>query len=71
MADVVIGKVLHGFGITVSIVELPLFLILIYAVHLGRGYLAELLRRRKVTEAFKKYMEPKVVDYRITSRIRL
>lgn len=61
-ADVIAGKVLYGLGITVGIVELPIFLILIYAVHLGRGYLGELLRRRKVTEAFKKYMEPKVVD---------
>lgn len=62
LADVVLGKVLYACGITIRIVDLPLFLILIYAVHLGRGYLAELLRRRKVTEAFKKYMEPKVVD---------
>lgn len=61
-ADVVAGKVLFGMGITVGVVELPIFLMLIYAVHLVRGYLTELLRRRKVVSVFKKYVAPQVVD---------
>ena len=61
-ANVLACKVLYGLGVTVGVVKLPLFLLLIYAVHLGRGYLSELLRRRKVMAAFKKYMEPQVVD---------
>ena len=62
VADVLAGKLLYGLGITVNIVELPIFVMIIYVVHLGRGYLAELLRRRKVTAVFKKYVAPQVVD---------
>jgi len=34
----------------------------IYAYHLASGYLAEILRRRKVMNAFKKYVAPQVVE---------
>jgi len=62
IADVIAGAVLYRVGITVPVVEIPVVLILIYAVHLCRGYLTELLKRRKVTAVFKKYVAPQVVD---------
>lgn len=62
VANIVSGKVLYGNGIAMSIIELPVLVILIYAYHLAVGYLAEILRRRKVMNAFKKYVAPQVVE---------
>ena len=62
VANVVCGKTLYGNGIAMSIVELPVLIILIYAYHLAVGYLTEILRRRKVMNAFKKYVAPQVVE---------
>lgn len=62
VANVVCGKVLYGNGIAMSIIELPLLILLVYGYHLVSGYLAEILRRRKVMNAFKKYVAPQVVE---------
>jgi len=62
VADVICGKVLYGKGIAMSIIELPVLILVIYAYHLASGYLAEILRRRKVMNAFKKYVAPQVVE---------
>ncbi|MBE5950956.1 MAG: adenylate/guanylate cyclase domain-containing protein [Lachnospiraceae bacterium] len=62
VADVAAGMVLYRLGITIGMVDIPVFMLLIYGVNLGKGYLAERLRRRKVMAAFKKYMEPQIVD---------
>ena len=61
-ADIFFGKLLFDKGIVIGMIEIPIFVIVIYAVHLLRGYLAELLKRRKITAAFKKYVAPQVVD---------
>lgn len=61
-ADVAAGMVLYRLGITIGMVDIPVFMLLIYGVNLGKGYLAERLRRRKIMAAFKKYMEPQIVD---------
>ena len=62
VADLICGKVLYGKGIAMSIIELPVLILVIYAYHLASGYLAEILRRRKVMNAFKKYVAPQVVE---------
>ncbi len=62
IGNVVCGKVLYGKGIAMSIIELPVLVAVIYAYHLAVGYLAEILRRRKVMNAFKKYVAPQVVE---------
>lgn len=62
IADIVCGKLLYSGGIAMSIVELPIIILLLYAYHLITGYLAEIIRRRKVTNAFKKYVAPQVVE---------
>ena len=61
-SDIFFGKLLFDKGIVIGMIEIPIFVIVIYAVHLLRGYLAELLKRRKITAAFKKYVAPQVVD---------
>lgn len=62
VANIACGKILYGKGLVMSIIELPLLVILIYAYCLVVGYLAEIVRRRKVINAFKKYVAPQVVD---------
>lgn len=60
--NVLAGKLLYGHGIAVSMVELPLVMLLIYLYQVIAGYLGEVLKRRKVMNAFKKYVAPQVVE---------
>ncbi len=60
--DVLAGKLLYAHGIAVGMVELPLVLILIYLYQVISGYVSEVLKRRKVMNAFKKYVAPQVVE---------
>ena len=60
--DLLAGVLLHANGIVVPAVELPIYLVVIYAVHLGRSYFSERLRRKQVVSVFKKYVAPQVVD---------
>jgi len=62
IADVVVAKLLYQNGYVVGLIELPIFVILIYAYHLVQGYLMEILKKRKIVSAFKKYVAPQVVD---------
>ena len=56
------GKLLYSHGISVSMTELPVVMILIYLYQVTAGYLTEVLKRRKVMNAFKKYEAPQVVE---------
>lgn len=60
--DVLAGKLLYSHGLAVSLVELPLVLILVYLYQVIAGYLGEVMKRRKVMNAFKKYVAPQVVE---------
>lgn len=60
--DVLAGKLLYSRGIAVSLVELPLILVLVYLYQVIAGYLGEVMKRRKVMNAFKKYVAPQVVE---------
>ena len=60
--NVLAGKLLYNRGIAVSIVELPVVMIFIYLYQVIAGYLSEVLKRRKVMNAFKKYVAPQVVE---------
>lgn len=60
--NVLAGKLLYNHGIAVSMVELPLVMILVYLYQVIAGYLGEVLKRRKVMSAFKKYVAPQVVE---------
>ena len=57
-----VGKMLYHNGKIMNLVILPIMFLLTYAYFLVEGYLTEILRRRKVVSAFKKYVAPQVVD---------
>ena len=60
--NVLAGKLLYSRGYSVGMAELPLVLILIYLYQVIAGYLREVMKRRKVMDAFKKYVAPQVVE---------
>lgn len=60
--DLVFVKVMYGKGWIVPSILLPLCLLVIYLVQMVRGYLAEIMRRRRVVGVFKQYVAPQVVD---------
>jgi adenylate cyclase len=45
-----------------NLIVLPIMFLLTFAYFLVEGYITEILRRRKVVSAFKKYVAPQVVD---------
>lgn len=61
-ADIGWGMWLYQHGYVMGMIQLPLFLLVIYAYQLIGGYLTEVWKRRKVISAFKKYVAPQVVD---------
>lgn len=60
--DVVFAKGMYARGWIVPAILLPACLLVIYLVQIVRGYLAEIMRRRRVVDAFKQYVAPQVVD---------
>ncbi len=60
--NVLTAKILYSRGIAVNIAEFSLVIIIIYIYQLISGYLSEMLKRRKVISAFKKYVAPQVVE---------
>ena len=60
--NLVAGKLLYNNGKVMNLVILPMMFLVTYAYFLVEGYLTEILRRRKVVSAFKKYVAPQVVD---------
>lgn len=60
--NVLAGKLLYSRGLAVSMVEIPVVMTLIYLYQVIAGYLGEVLKRRKVMNAFKKYVAPQVVE---------
>ena len=57
-----IGTVLNDHGKAISLLYFPLLLILSYLYCLVFRYLAEILHKRRVMNAFKKYVAPEVVE---------
>ena len=62
VADLALGKILYQHGIVINVIEFLIFALLIYGYHLIMRYMAEIIRRKKVISAFKKYVAPQVVD---------
>ena len=60
--ELVIGVILNNNGIAISLVYLPIILIISYIYCLAIGYILESIHRKKVLNAFKKYVAPEVVD---------
>lgn len=60
--DLIFAKIMYGNGLIVPTVLLPLCLFVVYLAQMARGYLAEIMRRRRVVNVFKQYVAPQVVD---------
>lgn len=58
----VAGVFLNNQGIAVSLIYLPFALIISYVYSLAIGYIAERMKRKKVLNAFKKYVAPEIVE---------
>lgn len=54
------GMYLHGW--IVPTILFPVCLLVIYLIQIVRGYLLEIMRRRRVINVFKQYVAPQVVD---------
>lgn len=61
-ADGALGVWLFRNGTVVSLIEFPIFGMLIYVAQLIWWYLDEVVQRRKVISAFRKYVAPQVVE---------
>ena len=53
---------LNNNGYCISLIYLPLIIILSYVYCVAMGYIMENIKRKKVLNAFKKYVAPEVVD---------
>lgn len=60
--NAVFAKFMYGRGSLVPVLLLPVCLAVIYFERMIEGYLAEILRRRRVVNVFKQYVAPQVVD---------
>lgn len=60
--DVLFARFMYGRGILVPVALVPAVLVLIYGERVIEGYLAEILRRRKVVNVFKQYVAPQIVE---------
>ena len=60
--DVLFARFMYEQGILVPVVLVPAVLILLYGERVIEGYLAEILRRRRVVNVFKQYVAPQIVE---------
>ena len=61
-AELLTGVIINNKGTTISLVYLPIVLVVSYIYCLAIGYILESIKRKKVINAFKKYVAPEVVD---------
>lgn len=62
IGDLLCARIMYQCGRIVPTVLLPVCLVLIYLAQVVRGYLSEIMRRRRVVNVFKQYVAPQVVD---------
>lgn len=60
--NVLVAMWLNNQGYCISLIYLPLIMILSYVYCVAMGYIMENIKRKKVLNAFKKYVAPEVVD---------
>lgn len=60
--DLVLARSMYVRGWIVPVALIPVCLLVIYLLQVIRGYLAEIMRRRRVINVFKQYVAPQVVD---------
>ena len=62
IAFVFVLIIFNNHGTAYSIIYLPMMLILSYIASLALGYLRELKKKKKILNAFRKYVAPQVVE---------
>lgn len=62
LLDILFAKFMYRRGILVPVVLVPVVLVFLYGERIIEGYLAEILRRRKVVNVFKQYVAPQIVE---------
>lgn len=60
--NLVFARGMYTRGRIVPTILLPVCLLVIYLLQMVRGYLSEIMRRRRVINVFKQYVAPQVVD---------
>ena len=60
--ELIMGVILNNGGTTISLVYMPIVLIVSYIYCLAIRYIVESIKRKKVLNAFKKYVAPEIVD---------
>ncbi len=61
-AELLAGVILNNNGIAISLCYFPVVIFISYVYCLALGYIFEKLKRKKVINAFKKYVAPEVVE---------
>lgn len=62
VGSTVVFTLLYGMGTSFPLIYLPLGVLLCYLINLIRKYVEESLEKKKITDAFKKYVAPQVVE---------
>lgn len=60
--DLTLARGMYLRGRIMPTILLPVFLIVIYLMQVIRGYVTEIMRRRRVLNVFKQYVAPQIVD---------
>lgn len=60
--ELIVGVALNNNGKAISLVYFPIMLIVSYIYCLAIGYILETIKRKKVLNAFKKYVAPEIVE---------
>lgn len=60
--EIAAGAALNNHGYTMSLLYFPLVAVISYVYSLALGYLLERRKRKKVLNAFKKYVAPEIVE---------
>ncbi|MBQ8147557.1 MAG: adenylate/guanylate cyclase domain-containing protein [Lachnospiraceae bacterium] len=60
--EIAAGAALNNHGYTMSLIYFPLVAVISYVYSLALGYLLERRKRKKVLNAFKKYVAPEIVE---------
>lgn len=60
--DVLVSKILYSHGLEVRLIEIIAAVLAIFVYRMAKGYIGETLKKRKILNAFKKYVAPQVVE---------
>lgn len=61
-AELIVGVTLNNNGKAISLIYMPIMMIVSYIYCLAIGYILETIKRKKVLNAFKKYVAPEIVE---------